>query len=89
MVWKWDRLINWTGSRKQGQTNKPDSVSEQGQTNKLDSVPEQGQTNKPDREPETGTDQQAGQGAGNRDRPISRTGSRKQGQTNKLDSVSE
>ncbi|MFR7423513.1 MAG: hypothetical protein ACLUT2_00675 [Clostridium sp.] len=40
-----DRLINWTGSRKQGQTNKPDSVSEQGQTNK------------PDREPETGTDQ--------------------------------
>ena len=52
MVWKWDRLINWTGSRKQGQTNKPDSVSEQGQTNK------------PDREPETGTDQQAGQCVG-------------------------
>ena len=52
MVWKWDRLINWTESRKQGQTNKPDSVSEQGQTNK------------PDREPETGTDQQAGQCVG-------------------------
>ena len=48
MVWKWDRLINWTGSRKQGQTNKPDSVSEQGQTNK------------PDRESETGTDHNTG-----------------------------
>lgn len=62
---------------------------------------EMGQVNKLDREPETGTDQQAGQGAGNRgrpiswtvcrnrDRPISRTESRKQGQTNKLDSVPE
>ena len=51
--------------------------------------PEMGQVNKLDREPKTGTDQQAGQGAGNRDRPTSRTESRKQGQTNKLDSVSE
>ena len=30
MVWKWDRLINWTESRKQGQTNKPDRESETG-----------------------------------------------------------
>jgi len=30
LVWKWDRLINWTESRKQGQTNKPDREPETG-----------------------------------------------------------
>ena len=30
LVWKWARLINWTGSRKQGQTNKPDREPETG-----------------------------------------------------------
>ena len=30
LIWKWDRLINWTDSRKQGQTNKPDREPETG-----------------------------------------------------------
>ena len=60
MVWKWDRLINRTESRKQGQTNKPDRQPETGTDRQVGQCVETGTDRQVGQCVETGTDHNTG-----------------------------